>query len=159
MWHRPFIKISLCSILCVLLHTKWISFLVKIKVKILNIIENVQNIQYFYFKAYFRTFKQKGRSPGYSAIKKPGPDIWHAVWYWFFFPLDFIIKNSYLTTNVKKWPKNSLFHVLYLVRAGVLHRTKFILRAELRGKMKMHVRSAGFPAVPDNQAEYPISSW
>ena len=59
-----------------------------------------------------------------------------------FFFLDFIIKNSYLTTNIKKWPKNSLFHVLYLVRAGVLHRTKFILRAELGGKMKMHVRSA-----------------
>ena len=54
-------------------------FLVNIKVKILNIIENVQIIQYSYFKAYFRTFKQKGRSQGYSVIKKPGPDIWHAV--------------------------------------------------------------------------------
>ena len=37
-----------------------------------------------------------------------------------FFPLDSIIKNLYLTINVKKWTENSLFHVLYLVRAGVL---------------------------------------
>ena len=101
-----------------------------------------------------------------------------------FFFLDIIIKNSYLAINVKNWPKNELFYVLYLVRAGVLHRTKFILRAELRGKMKLHVRSAPlrnvsadktnqqswagypevlvyldqYPAVSDYLAEYPISS-
>ena len=142
MWHRPHIKKILCSILCVLIHTKWIYLFVNIKSKILNIIENVQIIQYFYFKTYFRAFKQKGRSPGYSVIKKTWSRYLACSVTLILFFLDFIIKNSYLAINVKNWPKNELFHVLYLVRTGVLHRTKSILRAELRGKMKLHVRSA-----------------